>query len=105
MAAGITQSYSHKAINDFEIIRFEKLTVILRAIKYPITVPTIFVIISFISLVLKVKICDISIILVVMNPINVIFLTFLNLSHNIGNRKPKGTNKSTCFLPRKLKLN
>ena len=48
------------------------MTVILRAIKYPVTVPTMFVIISFISLVLKVKICDISIILVVMNPINVI---------------------------------
>ena len=62
--------------------------------KYPIIVPTVFVIISFISLVLKVKICDISIKLVTINPIKAIFLMFLNLSHNIGKKKPNGTNKS-----------
>ena len=53
MAAGITQSYSPKTINDFEIIRFEKLTVILRAIKYPITVPAMFEIISFMEQTVK----------------------------------------------------
>ena len=57
-------------------------------------VPTVFVIISFISLVLKVKICDISIKLVTINPIKAIFLMFLNLSHNIGKKKPNGTNKN-----------
>ena len=44
-------------------------------------------------LVLKVKICDISIKLVTINPIKAIFLMFLNLSHNIGKKKPNGTNK------------
>jgi len=43
---------------------------------------------------LKVKICDISIKLVTINPIKAIFLMFLNLSHNIGKKKPNGTNKS-----------
>jgi hypothetical protein len=45
--------------------------------------------------VLKVKICDISIRLVTINPVKATFLMFLNLSHNIGKKKPSGTNKST----------
>ena len=41
---------------EFDKIRLVKLLVIHRAIKYPIIVPTVFVIISFTSVVLKVRI-------------------------------------------------
>lgn len=71
-----------------------KLSVISRAIKYPAKVPMVFVMISFISVVLKVKSCDISMNSDVIAPVKATFLGFLNVPHNIGKKKPNGTNKS-----------
>ena len=68
--------------------------VIKRAIEYPTTAPTVFVIISFISVVLNVKICDISMNSAANNPAKATLFIFLKLSHNIGRKKPNGTNKS-----------
>ena len=76
------------------MIRFVNPFVTHRAIKYPTTVPTVFVIISFISVVLNVKICDISMNSVAVNPANATLFNFLNVSHNTGKKKPNGTNKS-----------
>lgn len=79
---------------EFDKIRLVKLLVIQRAIKYPIIVPTVFVIISFTSVVLKVRIWDISITNDIINPIRAAPFIFLNLPHNVGKKKPNGTNKS-----------
>ncbi len=76
-------------------IRFVNLPVIRRAIKYPAIVPKVFVIISFISVVLYVKIWDISISSVVINPVKAAFFKLRNGLHNIGKKKPNGINKST----------
>ena len=63
------------------------------------TVPAVFVMISFISLVLNVKICDISMKVETRKPVKILFLIFLNRSHSIGKRKPNGTNKNRFKQP------
>ena len=79
---------------EFDKVCFLKFFVIHCARKYPIIVPKVFVIRSFMSVVLKVKICDISITQVVKNPVRMTLFVFLNPLHNVGKKKPNGTNKS-----------
>ena len=47
------------------------------------------------SVVLKVKICEISIAIVMHIANNIVFFIALYFFHNIGNKKPNGTNKRT----------
>ena len=78
-----------------DIVLFRKPPVIQQAMKYPITVPTVLVMMSLMSVVRKIKICDISIRHVARNPVKAACLMSRNLPHKIGRKKPNGINRST----------